>query len=42
MTECEITDDCFACKNCEYEDECREHEEDDNYIKACESDYDYW
>lgn len=34
----ELTDDCFACKNCTYLDECQSNEDNDNYVKPCECD----
>ena len=37
-----LTDDCFACKNCEYLDECEANEDNEDYVKACEGIPDNW
>ena len=42
MNEFDLTDDCFACKNCCYVDECAANEENEDYIKPCDCDFDYW
>lgn len=36
----EITDECFGCFHCEYQDECVKHQDDDDFIPYC-TDYDY-
>ena len=37
-----LTDDCFACKNCEYLEECQENEDNEDYAKPCECIADNW
>lgn len=31
----EITDECFACFHCEYQKECTEHQDDDDFVPYC-------
>ena len=42
MNEFELTDDCFACKNCGYVEECSANEENEDYVKPCECVCDNW
>lgn len=42
MKEFDLTDDCFACKNCCYVEECSANEDNEDYSKPCESVPDNW
>ena len=37
-----LTDDCFACKNCGYLEECEANDDNEDYAKPCECIADNW